>query len=137
MQIEVTSGVLDTLEREACDAFPREACGLLLGRGVHIEGVRPARNVHPIPQTRFEIDPQTLIDAHRDARNGGQQIVGYYHSHPTGDPQPSPTDIQMAADDGMIWAIIGVSAGPCDPVIRFWRTVTSGFAPLSLLTVPR
>lgn len=105
-------------------AHPREACGILLGEGHRISAARAAANVHPAPETRFEIDPQALIDAHRAARAGGPQVIGYYHSHPQGAPEPSATDRAMAAGDGRVWAIIA------DRDVRFWRDGKEGFAAL-------
>src|SRR6185503_12046732 len=89
--------VIQRLHAEAARAHPREACGLLLGRGTRIEGIAPAANVHPEPLTRFEIDPAALIAAHRAARAGGPELVGYYHSHPAGHPLPSATDCEHAS----------------------------------------
>ncbi|RIV83300.1 M67 family peptidase [Aurantiacibacter xanthus] len=104
---------------------PLECCGLLLGEGAAITDARPARNVHLSPQTHFEIDPQTLIDAHRAARAGGPQVLGYYHSHPRGPAQPSATDRAMAARDRAIWAIVAGDQ------ITLWRDDESCFTPLS------
>ena len=109
----------------ATAAHPREACGLLLGEGGRITAARETANVHPNPATHFEIDPQALIDAHRAARAGGAQIVGYFHSHPRGPAQPSATDRASAAGDGRVWAII---AGDD---IAFWRDGEEGFTALS------
>ena len=105
---------------EARKAFPKECCGLLLGRFGRIQTALP-RNVHDKPERFFEIDPQALIDAHRAERSGGPSLIGYYHSHPNGEPYPSPTDRESAAGDGRIWAIIG-SAG-----VMFWEDYRSGF----------
>lgn len=110
----------------AAAAHPREACGILLGTGTRIVAAREAANVHPAPDTHFEIDPQALIDAHRQARAGGAQVLGYFHSHPSGPPEPSATDRASAAGDGRVWAII---AGADD--VRFWRDCPEGFVPLS------
>jgi proteasome lid subunit RPN8/RPN11 len=106
-------------------AAPDECCGLLLGREGAIEEARAARNVAADPHRRFEIDPQALIDAHRSARAGGAQVLGYYHSHPLGEATPSPTDQRMAARDGSVWVIVGQTA------ITFWRDGKEGFEPLS------
>lgn len=122
--LTIPARLLDALQAEAAKASPREACGILLGKGAAIESIRPAANVHPEPETRFEIDPQTLLDAHRDARRSGPQVLGYYHSHPAGPPQPSATDSAMAAADGRIWAIIGMGR------VEFWRDGPSGFEPV-------
>ncbi len=125
MHIEVTRDVIARIEAQARTAHPHECCGILLGEGDRISAILPALNVHPMPETHFEIDPQTLIDAHRAARQGGPQVLGYYHSHPTGDPHPSATDRAMASGDGRIWAIIG--AGD----VMFWQDCQRGFVALS------
>ncbi len=126
MDIVVSSDVVEALVAAAAAAHPHEACGLLLGEGARITAAIPARNVHPAPATHFEIDPQALIDAHRAARReGARQVVGYYHSHPSGPAEPSATDCAEAARDGRIWAIIAGEE------VRLWRDGADGFAPLS------
>jgi proteasome lid subunit RPN8/RPN11 len=125
MAIQVTRAVLDGLLAEAAATVPDECCGLLLARDGLIEEARPTANVAADPRRRFEIDPQALIDAHREAREGGPQIVGYYHSHPAGPVEPSATDRARAAHDGSVWAIVGTSA------VTFWRDEETGFVPLS------
>lgn len=109
----------------AARAAPREACGLLLGTAHDIETAIPAANVHPDPSRHFEIDPAALIAAHKAARSGGPQLIGYYHSHPNGLARPSATDAASASGDGRIWAI--AAAG----VVSLWRDLPSGFEPLS------
>ena len=89
----------------ARDERPREACGLLLGRDSFVERAAPAANVAADPLTRFEIDPAALFAARRAERGGGLALLGYYHSHPGGDPCPSATDARMAAPDGRLWII--------------------------------
>lgn len=121
----VAGSVMDQLRDSAAQAHPRECCGILLGAGGRITRAYPTQNVHPAPETHFEMDPQALIDAHRAAREGGPQVIGYYHSHPTGDAVPSETDRAMASGDGRIWAIIARRE------ITFWRDSPDAFEPLS------
>ncbi len=123
--ISISVALVQALKGEARAATPRECCGILLGADKHITAITPARNVHDSPETHFEIDPQSLIDAHRAARAGGPQVLGYYHSHPSSAPEPSSTDRAMAAGDGSIWAIIG-EAGD----ITFWKDGGAGFEAL-------
>lgn len=125
MAIEVTSDVMATLLAEAARAAPDECCGLLLGRGVRIEQVCPADNVADDPSRRFEIDPMALLAAHKAARAGGPDIVGYYHSHPEGHPLPSAIDCEHASGDGRVWAIIACSE------VTFWRDGEAGFEPVA------
>jgi proteasome lid subunit RPN8/RPN11 len=126
MNVEITAQALGQMRAAAAAAFPREACGILLGEGTRITEARETRNVHPAPETHFEIDPQALIDAHRAARAGGAQVIGYFHSHPQGPAIPSATDRACAARDGKVWAILGGED------ITFWRDGEAGFTALSL-----
>ncbi len=108
----------------AAAAHPHEACGILLGDGTRITEARQTANVHLTPATHFEIDPQALIDAQRAARAGGAQVIGYFHSHPVGEPAPSATDRACAAGDGAVWAILAQAD------VRFWRDGEAGFTAL-------
>ncbi|MEM9502146.1 MAG: M67 family metallopeptidase [Pseudomonadota bacterium] len=123
--LPVQRRVYNALIAEAEAAHPRECCGLLLGRAGRITQARSTANVHPQPETHFEIDPQALVDAHRAERGGGLQIMGYFHSHPTGNCHPSETDRSQSARDGKVWAIV---AG--DDVM-FWQDDPGGFHALS------
>lgn len=125
MAIDVTREVIDALWRAAREARPNEACGLLLGNGERITTFSETANVHSTPATHFEIDPQALIDAHRAAREGGPELLGYFHSHPSGAARPSKTDAAMASGDGRMWAIAG------EGELAFWRDDSEGFAALS------
>lgn len=129
MQIEVTSEALGAMRARAAAAHPLEACGILLGEGGRITAAIETRNIHPTPQTHFEIDPQALIDAHRAARGGGPQVIGYYHSHPAGDAAPSATDRACASGDGKVWAIIAGDA------VTFWQDGEQRFTALPLCLI--
>ena len=129
MTIEVTSGTIATLLEEAARAAPLECCGLLLGEAGRVLAVRPAANLATDPARHFEIDPAALIAAHRAERSGGQQLLGYYHSHPDGHPVPSATDCHHSSGDGRAWAIIAGGE------VRFYRDGPGGFAALSSAVV--
>jgi proteasome lid subunit RPN8/RPN11 len=130
-EMRISQAALDTVFAEAARAHPHECCGLLLGRGNRIERAVPAVNVHPEPARQFEIDPQALVDAHRAARAGGPEVVGYYHSHPFGPAEPSVTDRAQASGDGRAWAIV---AGKD---LRIWRDDPEGLCELSYSVLAR
>jgi desampylase len=119
--IRIAPGLLDRLLAEARAAHPEECCGLLLGMDGAIESILPAANVAADRRRHFEIDPATLLAAHRHARAGGPQVVGYYHSHPGGAPQPSATDREHSTGDLRIWAIVAAAQ------VAFWRDTVNGF----------
>jgi proteasome lid subunit RPN8/RPN11 len=130
MVVRVSRAALERMQAEAAAAAPEECCGLLLG-GPVIDEARPVANVAPNRRRRFEIDPQALVDALRGARQGGPEVLGYYHSHPAGPPEPSVTDRSFAAGDGKVWAIVA------DDGVTFWRDDGHRFAPLSYVVEDR
>ena len=87
------------------------------------------------PRRHFEIDPRALIDAHKAERAGGAQVLGYYHSHPGGNAEPSATDRAQAAHDGKLWAIVAPTQGGCE--VRFFRDGEERFEALSYAVLPR
>ena len=72
-----------------------ECCGLMSGR----EGV--IARIHPTPNalasaTEYEIAPVELFAAMRAMRAESLELMGIYHSHPTGENRPSARDIARA-----------------------------------------
>ena len=112
-------------------AAPQEACGLLLGRGRRVDSFARTANVAADPCRQFEIDPVALLAACRAEREGGPELIGYFHSHPAGPPRPSATDEAQAARDGRVWAI-GTPQGD----IGWFISGPRGFEPLEPPPVP-
>lgn len=48
------------------------------------------------PHNRYNIDPKELIRIQREGRERGEDIVGFYHSHPDHPAQWSSTDLAEA-----------------------------------------
>ncbi len=119
MEPEISSDLLRRLLREAAGSAI-EICGILRGEAGRILHAAPTRNVAADPARHFEIDPAALFAALRDARAGGDALLGWYHSHPSGNCDPSATDAAQAAADGMLWLIVGGGT------VRLWRAVADG-----------
>ncbi|UZK67868.1 M67 family metallopeptidase [Sphingomonas sp. M1-B02] len=120
MRCRISRSVLIGIRRISADAAPHEACGLLFGEPDAITAFQAAENVAQTPETRFELDPSALFAALRAERAGGPRIVGYWHSHPSGDARPSATDAAMAAPDRKLWVIVAGKEVTC------WRAVEGG-----------
>lgn len=132
----IAPSALATMQQAAREAFPLEACGLLLGAGCRIEQAVPVANRSAEPADSFEIDPEALIAAHRSARAGGPQLLGYFHSHPNGLPRPSHRDEAAATGDRRVWAIIALARADQGPEINFWRDELP-FSPLPFAVTGR
>jgi proteasome lid subunit RPN8/RPN11 len=96
---------------------------LLVGRlaapaeaGPHVLEAVPASNGAPDPAKRYEISPVDYFAQIRRCRRINEQqsehftVVGAYHSHPRGGPEPSETDSAQAFRD-FIFLIVGLGGG--------------------------
>ncbi len=134
MTVTISRAVLNSICARAAANPEREICGLLLGEGARIMEAREAANIAAEPERRFELDPALLLAAHKEARSGGLQVLGHYHSHPGGNTEPSACDAEMALPDGALWLI-------CAPDGRHavWRAGSEGlhgrFSAVALLVV--
>ena len=84
---------------------PLEACGLLAGKGNKVEAVLPVHNIARSP-VRFRIDPQEQLNAFEWIEANGLDLVGIFHSHPSGPEAASATDVEEAAYEvvHIIWS---------------------------------
>ena len=93
--------VVDQAQYEAMLAhilacLPNEACGLLGGQ-VHgsdriAQLVIPVENMLHSP-VRFRMDPLKQLEAFQYIESQNMELVGIFHSHPTGPDAPSQTDL--------------------------------------------
>lgn len=97
--IEIEKAAWETMVQHAQTKFPNECCGAMLGR---IDGDRkvvtlavPIENAYEGAQgARYEIGPEDLLAADREARARGMDLVGIFHSHPDCDAYFSETDLK-------------------------------------------
>lgn len=85
----------EALLAEARCALPNECCGLLGGGAGEVARIFPATNELASP-TAFEIPPRELFEILRRLRADHLELVGIYHSHPTGENAPSARDRERA-----------------------------------------
>lgn len=94
--------------REAADAGDRECCGLIAGlrdgEAFDVAALYPTRNL-AAQADRFDIDPRDHLAASKAARAKGHHLIGCYHSHPCGRPEPSARDLAGAGEENFLWLI--------------------------------
>ena len=98
------------------ETYPHECCGVLLGRvddDVRIvTSIARAGNTRTdSAHNRYNIDPRDLIRIQREGRERGEDIVGFYHSHPDHPARWSPTDFAEAHWFGCSYVITSVEKG--------------------------
>jgi proteasome lid subunit RPN8/RPN11 len=128
----VSRDALDEIVAHSRAEAPLECCGLLIGSPGAVSIAVRARNLRA-SRTRYLVDPADHFAAIRLARTMGLQVVGAYHSHPQSPPDPSPTDVAEAAEEGFLHVIVGNPPGG-DAEIRCYRRSGRNFRPIDLVT---
>ena len=107
----------DSIRRHGEETYPHECCGVLLGR-VEDDGSRVVTSAARCGNTRtdsahnrYNIDPRELVRAQREGRERGEDIVGFYHSHPDHTARWSSTDLAEAHWFGCSYVITSVENG--------------------------
>ncbi len=118
--IVVTSSDLRRIVDLCEAAYPREACGLLVGHDdsgdaeptVTVSRVEPSANVaEGDNRSHFEVDPALRLRLQKDLRGGPERVIGLYHSHPNSGAQPSSTDLDAAWEPDLVWLVTSVIGG--------------------------
>jgi proteasome lid subunit RPN8/RPN11 len=107
----------ETLRRHGEETYPNECCGILLG-SLEDDGTRVVTSTARAGNTRtdsahnrYNIDPRDQIRIQREGRERGEDIIGYYHSHPDHPARWSQTDLAEAHWPGLSYVITSVERG--------------------------
>lgn len=114
---------------QAIAAAPEEICGLLAGRDGVISEVIPIRNAAADPRQTFYMDQDEFKARLHDLERRGLNLIGFYHSHPQGDPIPSPADIRSAYYPETPHLLIGLRGRPR---LAVWRIKHGSVEPVTL-----
>jgi len=131
--MKIRQAVLDRIVAPAVEDLPNECCGLLIGTHEIVEDASRARNAKR-SRTKFQVEPADHFAAIRRARGAGLEIIGAYHSHPTGPSGPSETDRLRLTDPSMFHVIVSLAHGT--RTVRAFRLADGNFSPLELVPVP-
>ncbi len=107
-----------TIAAHARAEQPREACGLIAGKGERAIEIIAIPNVARDPQHTYYMDERSLAAALTSLDTRGLELIGLYHSHPTSNPIPSPTDIRQASYPDTPYLIVGLKSG--QPQLAAW-----------------
>jgi proteasome lid subunit RPN8/RPN11 len=139
--LRIAQDALFHLRRHGEETYPHECCGVLLGqmqngvgqgegkneagiRKIVTRAVRCTNTRDDSPQNRYNIDPKELIRIQRESSERGEEIVGFYHSHPDHPAQWSQTDLAEAFWFGCSYVITSVENGNATNTNAFELTGT-------------
>jgi proteasome lid subunit RPN8/RPN11 len=115
--LKINSKDYEAIRKHGEETYPHECCGVLLGT-MDDDGARIVTSTARCGNTRidslhnrYNIDPKELVRIQREGRGRGEDIIGFYHSHPDHPAQWSVTDLAEAHWFGCSYAITAVEKG--------------------------
>ena len=115
--LKLSQSDYQALRQHGEETYPHECCGVLLGRFAD-DGSKAVSRIarcgntrEDSPHNRYHIDPKELVRIQREGRERGEDIVGFYHSHPDHPARWSVTDLAEAHWFGCSYVITSVENG--------------------------
>ena len=113
--LAISQPLLDQIHEHALKAYPHECCGVLVGYRSEgnsvVERIVSSQNItEDDPGTSYQVDWNVLLETTKATRAGDAEIVGFYHSHPSGPATPSRRD-RADAWEGYSYLIVSMVDG--------------------------
>lgn len=106
-------------------AYPRESCGMIIGRDVPGEPLvtRPCHiyNTSPTPRRAYRFAEEVQLDLYRQMDEQGWDPLVIWHTHTFGDEHPSDTDLEMATEPDAVYLIASYPHPGLPPTVGYWH----------------
>ena len=117
--VVVPAAIRDRIAEHAREESPNECCGMIGGADGFAATVYRSVNAEASP-LRYSLDAGDQFRIMREIEEGGEELLGIYHSHTGSGAYPSQTDVNLASYPDAIYLIVSV-ADPEAPEVRgFW-----------------
>ncbi len=105
--LEIPDYIYKQILKQARDAVPIEACGILAGLGGKVDKLYAMANTDK-SNKHFTMEPAEQFSVVKDIRGAGREMLAIYHSHPETPARLSAEDIRMAFTPGVFYVIISL-----------------------------
>lgn len=129
----LTSGLRSEALQHLTACLPEEGCGLLGGKDGAAEIFLPITNALHSP-VRYRMDPLEQLRALKRLDSLSLDLLAILHSHPTGPPHPSPTDVSEFMYPGAVTLIASHAAGGWQ--LAAFLIENDSFMPVELQELP-
>ena len=107
----LTKNDYDKILKQCETGLPDEACGLIggtkEGNDKYIKKVYLLTNIDHSNE-HFSMDPKEQLQAVKDMRQNGLELLGNFHSHPESPSRPSEEDKRLAYDSTAVYMIMSL-----------------------------
>ncbi|HEX2905755.1 MAG TPA: M67 family metallopeptidase [Phototrophicaceae bacterium] len=131
MPLYLSQNQAQLIVQQARTDQPQETCGILLGVSETVHEIISVPNIAADPLHFYRLEDAALAHALLQAETKGLSLVGFYHSHPNGDPIPSPTDVQQAYYPDAAYLIVGLRHA--EPRLAAWKIHKGTVTPVDMV----
>lgn len=138
--IDINKESWDVMVAHAEATFPNECCGAMLGsidgdEKKVLKAVAIENSYTGAQGARYELRPEDLLEADRQARAAGMDLIGIFHSHPDCDAYFSKTDLENSCP-WYSFVVLSIKSGKFDHANSFLPNADQTAADKETLRVP-
>ena len=111
--MRISQALVDEIVAHAREDLPNECCGMVGGVDGEARTIYRAENAEASP-LRYSIDAKEQFRLMRAIEDGGEELVGIYHSHVSSPAYPSRTDAEQAFWPEAVYVIVSLAGGGAD-----------------------
>jgi proteasome lid subunit RPN8/RPN11 len=111
--------MIDEIVAHAREEAPNECCGMIGGEDGAATTVYRSINAEASP-LRYSLDANDQFRIMHQMEEGGEDLLGIYHSHIASAPYPSQTDVNLAAYPDAVYVIVSLQDSEHPEVRGFW-----------------
>src|ERR1700722_4714079 len=121
--IKINPGAGETMVAHAHSTFPDEGCGVMIGQidgdaKLVTDAIALENSYKGKQEDRYEIRPEDLLAADKNARAQGLDLIGIFHSHPDCDAYFSKTDLENSCP-WYSFVVLSIKGGKFDHANSF------------------
>jgi proteasome lid subunit RPN8/RPN11 len=121
--IKINPEAWQTMVDHAQSTFPDECCGVMVGtidgdKKLVTTAIAVENSYKGAQEDRYEIRPEDLLAADKNARAQGLDLIGIFHSHPDCDAYFSKTDLENSCP-WYSFVVLSVKGGKFDHANSF------------------
>jgi proteasome lid subunit RPN8/RPN11 len=126
MELKISQLLYDQVIAHCRREAPKEACGMLGGKGNAVRRVYEMTNVDQSPIS-YTMDPKEQLRVMKALDAQHEELVAIYHSHTATEAYPSPVDVSLAVYPEVYYVLVSLKE-PHQPIMRAFHIIDGTIA---------
>ncbi len=140
--LQLSQALVDQMIEHCRSRHPKEACGMLAGKGLALQSgsVRIATAIYPMTNVEdspigYSMEPREQLRVMKEMRQRNQHMLCIYHSHTASAAYPSSVDVSLAISPEISYALVSLK-DPEHPDLKSYRIDGQRITPEEIRVAP-